>query len=50
MLPFRLFHASVMVKVMKEWMEHPYEKFDRLAGSIPAPAPVVAEIPAKATA
>jgi pyruvate/2-oxoglutarate dehydrogenase complex dihydrolipoamide acyltransferase (E2) component len=47
------FHASVMVKVLKEWMENPWEKFDRLDGAqpaLPAPAPAVQSTPAKASA
>jgi pyruvate dehydrogenase E2 component (dihydrolipoamide acetyltransferase) len=27
------FHASVMARVMRQWMEHPYENFDKLDGA-----------------
>ncbi len=30
------FHAAVMSRVLRRWMEHPYEMFDQLAGELPA--------------
>ncbi len=30
------FHASVMSRTLREWMEHPFERFDRLDGEAPA--------------
>ncbi len=32
------FHASVMSKVLKSWIEKPYEHFDRLDGAVSRPA------------
>lgn len=33
------FHAAAMSKVLRAWMEHPYEHFDRLGGEGPSAAP-----------
>jgi pyruvate dehydrogenase E2 component (dihydrolipoamide acetyltransferase) len=45
------FHASVMAKVLREWLEHPFERFDPLGsaprldapGDAPGVAPRLAE-------
>ncbi len=43
------FHASVMSRTLREWMEHPFERFDRLDGeaaALPAPAKASPPYPA----
>lgn len=39
------FHASVMSKVLRAWMERPFEHFDRLDGSEAIPAPSSKPVP-----
>jgi pyruvate dehydrogenase E2 component (dihydrolipoamide acetyltransferase) len=33
------FHASIMSRTVREWLEHPYEHFDKLDGKIAATSP-----------
>lgn len=37
------FHASVMARVLREWLEHPYEHFDDLSTVVPAQKPDATE-------